>query len=96
VGKKKKSLAHYTQVGLVLIVFSLAVTLLAHYSVLLSTSFQTGRLQREITALNKEQHQLKLEVSRLSSLDRIEAIARQDLGMVYPRPGQYITLTLKR
>lgn len=76
--------------------FSVAVFVLAHYSLLLGISYQTGRLQREITALKSQQYQLKLEAAGLNSLDRIEAIALEELGLIYPDANQHIILTLDR
>ena len=37
--------------------------------------------------------QLKLERATLSSPQRIDAMARRDLGMVVPAPGQLVTLS---
>lgn len=94
--KKTGLIQQYAQVALVLFIFSVAVSVVAQYSLLAGVSFQTTRLRREIASLKSEQHHLQLEAARLTSLDRIEAFAREELGLVYPDQNQRITLTLKR
>ncbi len=96
VRKKARVLQKYAQVALVMFVFSVAVSVLAHYSMLLGISYQTGRLRKEITALKSEQYHLQLEAAGLNSLDRIESIALEELGLIYPAENQHIILTLKR
>ncbi len=94
--KKTALMQKYAQVFLVMVIFTVAVSVIAHYSVLMGISFQTTRMHREIVSLKSEQHHLKLEAARLSSLDRIEAIALEQLNLVYPEENQHIFLTLKR
>ena len=94
--KKAVAVQKCAQMIMVALVFSVAVSVVAHYSVLVGISYQTTRLQRQIAALKSQQYHLQLETARLSSLDRIEAIALNELGLVYPEPGQHIFLTLDR
>lgn len=54
--------------------------------------YQVERLREERAALVQEGRELSLEVGRLSALRRIEAIARDELGMVKPRPGQVVVM----
>lgn len=94
--KKTGVIQKYAQMALVMFVFSVAVSVIGHYSILIGISFQTTRLQREISSLKDQQHHLQLEAARLSSLDRIEYIAKHELGLVYPDKNQHIFLTLER
>ncbi len=95
--KKRTSLVtKYAQVALVMFLAALAVSVIAHYTIIVGVSYQAGRLQREYSSLKEEQHHLKLDIARLTSLERIEAIAKNELGLVYPDAEQYIFLTLKR
>lgn len=94
--KKTAVIRKYAQVALVMFVFSVAVTVVGHYSVLTAISFQTTRLQREISALKDQQYHLQLKAASLSSLDRIEYIAKNELGLVYPDDNQHIFLSLER
>lgn len=57
-----------------------------HMGYVLST---TAKLQNQ---LEQENRQLKVELATLTSPDRIEAMARQRLGLVPPEKGQVIVL----
>jgi cell division protein FtsL len=94
--KKTGVIQKYAQVALVMFIFSVAVSVIGHYSVLTGISYKTTRMQREISSLKEQQYHLQLEAARLSSLDRIEYIAKNELGLVYPDSNQLIFLTLER
>ena len=48
------------------------------------SQYTLSRLKEKKIALEKTRLNLKLEVSRLNSLERIETIARRELGMAHP------------
>ena len=48
------------------------------------SQYTLSRLKEQKMALEKTRLNLKLEVSRLNSLERIETIARRELGMAHP------------
>jgi cell division protein FtsL len=50
--------------------------------------YQIERFRAERVALVQEGKALKVELSRLRSLMRVEELARRELGMVNPVPGQ--------
>lgn len=54
--------------------------------------YQVERLRAERVALVQEGKGLKVELSRLRSLTRVEEIVRGELGMVSPLHGQVILL----
>ena len=49
----------------------------------------TSKLQ---TRLEQENRELKLELAKMTSPDRLEALARQRLGLVTPEKGQVVVL----
>jgi cell division protein FtsL len=49
----------------------------------------TSKLQ---TRLEQENRELKVELATLTSPDRLEALARQRLGLAAPEKGQIIVL----
>ena len=49
----------------------------------------TSKLQ---TRLEQENRELKLELARMTSPDRLEVLARQRLGLVTPEKGQVVVL----
>jgi cell division protein FtsL len=54
--------------------------------------YQTERLRAERVGLVQEGKALKVELSRLRSLTRVEEVVRHELGMVSPVPGQILFL----
>jgi len=55
--------------------------------------YRIGELKREITDLELENHQIRGEVARLESPARLEKIAVAQIGLVYPEPGQVLSLS---
>ncbi|MFQ5848197.1 MAG: hypothetical protein ACE5IQ_11080 [Candidatus Methylomirabilales bacterium] len=55
--------------------------------------YQIERFRETRSALIQEGKGLRVELSRLRSLTRVEEVARGKLGMVNPGPGQIILLT---
>lgn len=49
--------------------------------------------QKKKEQLSEIRHQLRLERSSLRDPQRIDALARRELGMVHPVPGQLVTLS---
>lgn len=54
--------------------------------------YQVEGLAGERAGLIRQQKELRLEVARLKSLRRVEEIARRQLGLTNPKPGQVIVL----
>lgn len=51
---------------------------------LISCQYQISRMKETKATLERERLTMRLEVNRLSSLERIETIARKELGMSHP------------
>lgn len=54
--------------------------------------YQVEYLAGERAGLIRQQKALRLEVARLKSLRRVEEIARRQLGLISPKPGQVIVV----
>jgi cell division protein FtsL len=52
--------------------------------------YEIERLQGDRLALLREEKALRFEIARLTSLHRVEEIARRQLGLTSPAPGQVI------
>lgn len=63
---------------------------------LLQSGFQHSSLLTQKERLMEENKALRLEVSSLESLDRVERIARGELGMTAPEKGQLIYVKLQK
>lgn len=63
--------------------------------VLAQTGFKMDTLRREIVAAESEHARLVLKVAKLSSKERIEQVAIQQLGMVQPQQVEYIVANVR-
>ena len=77
--------------GLVCLLLCLVVT--AQYSRIVSLNFELSAQEARINGLKEEYRELEAMAARLSSLDRIEEVARKELGMREPDQGQLKVLT---
>lgn len=57
-----------------------------------NVGYELSRVTEKHAALTTLQNSLKVELARLKSPARIEKIARDKLGLVWPTPDQVITL----
>lgn len=70
--------------GMVLVGFLLGVLIIYCHSQISTLGYQISCLDKELAILRVENHNLEGEVRRLASLDRVERIAIERLGMVKP------------
>ena len=70
--------------ALLLCVLLVSVGLITQYSRVVAVKLQIHQVNREIAELQDEREHLRIEVKRLSSLERIEMIAKNELGPQYP------------
>jgi cell division protein FtsL len=57
---------------------------------LVRLGYQIGRIKGERVRLIHERRELRIEEATLRQLDRIEAIAREKLGMIFPGSDQVV------
>lgn len=76
--------------------FLFSLVIIAQYSSMVTLHYRLGRAESRMEALQEEYRQLEQEAARLSSLARIETIARSELGMREPEPSQVRVLTASR
>ncbi|MBT3350766.1 MAG: septum formation initiator family protein [Nitrospinaceae bacterium] len=76
-----------------MIVGSLAVSALAlawPHLEMVEIGYEVARLKNERDVMAQERRVLRVEIAALRQLDRVETIARNKLGMVFPRPNQIV------
>ena len=73
--------------------FLLSLTVVAQYSSLVIMNYRLSDNQVELAAMKETTRVLELEVAELSSIGRIETIAREELGMIEPQLNQLRVLT---
>ena len=58
-------------------------------------NLEISQIQKEIHVLEDKKQELQLRISQHKSLDRIEKIAKTDLGMVKPKKINYVSMNKK-
>ncbi len=58
--------------------------------------YETESLQKERTVLLRRQKDLLAEISRLSSIERIEQLALEEIRMRLPTPEQRVYVSLEK
>ncbi|MEA1960627.1 MAG: septum formation initiator family protein [Bacillota bacterium] len=76
--------------GSILFVYSLLLVFLCIKSATLS--YQINTLQKEIDELGTTQNRIEFQISQAQSLEKIEQLARNNLGMVKPEMGSSIMM----
>jgi cell division protein FtsL len=72
------------------LVIGLALLQVQQFSAVTSTGYEIDELKREQLAMQAENHELEAEVAALSSLARVELVARLELGMGPPKQVLHI------
>ena len=74
---------------------ALGLAFLAQSAVTARLAYQNARLDQQIRELQRENSELELRAEQLGSLERIERVATESLGMVRPRESGIWNLTDK-
>jgi cell division protein FtsL len=76
--------------------FFFGLVVIAQYSSIVTLNYRLYQAETRIKELDEEYRQLEQQAARLSSLSRIETIARTELGMREPESGQLMVMTAGR
>ena len=94
-GNRKATISFLAQGNRFFFAFSTALVLMLCALVFVWTNHQFVSLGYQIGALQKERSDLmelnrkyKLELANLTSLDRLETLAKKELGLIIPAPRQ--------
>ncbi|QQK07506.1 septum formation initiator family protein [Miniphocaeibacter halophilus] len=90
INAKKLIISIYGIVNLLLI----AITLYG-YITLSNASLEITQIKSDITEMETIRDQYKMEIAKYSSSERIEEIAKYNLGMSYPEENQFYYLSNK-
>jgi len=80
--------------GLVLVCFLVGVLITYYFSQVLTLGYQITKLEKELTLLRVENNSLDEEIHKLSSLERVEYLAVNKLGMVKPANNNIMVLAV--
>ena len=81
--------------GLLLCLIIIGVGIISQYGRTVYGNYQLDKMRRELILLEEERESLLIQVKRLSSLERIEAIAIHELGLQYPEERQWLILSAR-
>ncbi len=76
--------------------FALSLAVVGQYSSLVILNYRLSSSRAELAAVTEVSRDLELEAAKLSSIGRIEQIARDELGMTEPGLGQLRVITAGR
>lgn len=81
-------------VALLFFLMAIGVGLISQHGRIVACNYRIHQLQREKALLQEEKENLCIEVQRLASLERIEKIALNELGLQYPDKKQWLVLSM--
>lgn len=76
--------------------FMLSLVVVGQYSSLVMLNYRLSNARVELAEIKEVSRILELEASQLSTIGRIEQIAREELGMIEPELGQLRVLTARQ
>ena len=81
-------------IGLVLAGFLVGVSITVYCSQVITLGYQITRLENELAVLRVENHDLDQEIQRMTSLERVEYLAVNKLGMVRPDESNILVVNV--
>ncbi|HED24723.1 MAG TPA: hypothetical protein ENN91_06325 [Firmicutes bacterium] len=76
--------------------FLLSLVVVAQYSSVVIMNYRLSGARDDLAVIQEEIRVLELEAAQLGSIGRIEAIAREELGMIEPAVDQIRILSVNR
>jgi cell division protein FtsL len=90
--RRGRWLESFSTVGLGILALVCALFYVWQHIWVLRMGYEIERLRETRAALVQEHKALRLDLGQLKSLRRVEEIARTQLGMVTPKPGQVVLI----
>lgn len=76
------------RIAVALLVVALALLVVYRYGEINRLNIQNRQMEASRQVVQQQHRQLELQLARLTSLDRLESIAVNQLGLRYPRPDE--------
>lgn len=90
--KKLKLGPMISLVFLACMILTVVLSYVAIHAAMAKTAYDINKVKKQIGSLQNENEQLQLQIMNLTSLDRIEEVARNKLGMARPEEVQFVAL----
>jgi len=71
---------------------SVVLSYVAIHATMAKTAVEINQAKKQLANVQNENEQLQLQIMNLTSLDRIEQVARNNMGMVRPEEVQFVSL----
>jgi len=81
-------------VGLIALTFVIGITISFYYAQVFITNYRIHSTQKQLAALQKETDALYSDLAGLTSLERVERVAINELGMVRPDGSDVVKLAM--
>ncbi len=81
--------------GLIVLTFITGVIISFYYAQVFITNYRIHSLQKQLAVLQKETDNLYSDINQLTSLERIEQVAVNKLGMVRPGETDVVKIAMK-
>lgn len=85
----------YLLTAVVLVIMGISVSRVWQEAKLISMGYELRRLSLQESELAKSNARYKVEVAKLEAPDRLETIARKQLGMVRPQSWQLVSIRME-
>lgn len=92
--KKLKLGPMISLVFLACMIVAVVLSYVAIHAAMAKTAYDINKIKKQIGSLQNENEQLQLQIMNLTSLDRIEEVARNKLGMARPEEVQFVALPI--
>lgn len=76
--------------SLVLLIFAAGISVVFFYAQIVNAGYQVNKIKKEINELDIQTRDMREDVARFSSLERVEEVATTKLGMIKPDGNQMI------
>ncbi len=86
--QKARRLRKVKFISIALTCFALSLVVVAQYSSLVVTSYSLSEARAELSSVRESAREYELKAAQLGAVNRIDQIAREELGMVEPEMGQ--------
>ncbi|AEF17090.1 MULTISPECIES: cell division protein FtsL [Thermoanaerobacterium] len=93
-GKKTKKNKKLKNLAVIVFVGFLSLTVLFRYALIYQKSVALSSVEAKASEIEKLNQQLEVQIASMSDLQRIEEIAKNQLGMVEPDKGQIVYMSV--
>jgi cell division protein FtsL len=82
-------------IGMIVMIFIFSFLTISRFTVIISMSADVRSIKREITNMQKENENIRVELARMDNIKEIENKAVTQLGMIVPEKNQIVYMDVK-